>query len=500
MSTNATNMTITTETCAFWMNEGAIPEADTEISGIGAILAFLLSAYITFAIVLISYLLGSIDSSLLRPVDRYVHRCGRRLTSPSWQKALQQCVLLLSDQQIVTGIAICIAGFIGLHGRISVYHFQIVIMLAWMSSSVHLSALTMLGEYFRKRPAVLGWRIVGMLILLILLLVALVPTASNLWAIWWGPDSEKYGERTSWAIPARCFFFKTWGGGVNADAPLAYLILITSYIWKIGALFKSSRNLFHRRVRGPYEYMLERILHAEAVKASSRHDKRNSLSWKYFIAMIVYIILLALFEFAASFAASLWLSYVGLVYGTIQIVLPRQQNAWWNKKENEWTFGQIVPLVLLIQPIGAILENFRGRKHKKTHDRESLDSEEEDESYELDSTTNSAMLPRQNTPDNLRPTFSETFAALEVLKPSERSVDTLEHQIPFYTSTLFAGIVVLVQIGIAIISSILFWIDAENLGYIKSHNYLFVLIGVGACVGAIVVWTVALIPFSRVFK
>jgi hypothetical protein len=499
MSTNATNTTITTETCAFWMDEGAIPEADTEISGIGAILAFLLSAYITFAIVLVSYLLGSIDSSLLRPVDIYVHRCGRRLTSPSWHKALQQCVLLLSDQQIVTGIAICIAGFIGLHGRISVYHFQIVIMLAWMSSSVHLSALTMLGEYFRKRPAVLGWRIVGMLILLILLLVALVPTASNLWAIWWGPDVVRFDTRTSWAIPARCFFFKTWGEGVNADAPLSYLILIISYVWKIGALFKSSRNMFHRRIRGPHEYMLERILHAEAIKASSRHNKAKFLSWKYYTAMVIYIILLALFEFAASFAASLWLSYVGLVYGTIQIVIPRQQNAWWNKKENEWTFGQIVPLVLLIQPMGAILENYRGRKHKKITDSDSLSSEE-DESYGLDSTTNSAILSRQNTPDNLRPTFSETFAALEVLKPSERSVDILEHQIPFYSSTLFAGIVVLVQVGIAIISSIVFWVDAESIGFIRAHNYFFVLIGVGACVGAIVVWTVALIPFSRVFK
>jgi uncharacterized membrane protein YraQ (UPF0718 family) len=106
--------------------------------------------------------------------------------------------------------------------------------------------------------------------------------------------------------------------------------------------------MFHRRIRGPYEYLLERILHVEAVKASSRHNKRKSFSWKYYTAMVVYIILLAIFEFAASFAASLWLSYVGLVYGTIQIVIPRQQNAWWNKKETEWTFGQITPLVLLI--------------------------------------------------------------------------------------------------------------------------------------------------------
>ncbi|THY82415.1 hypothetical protein D6C93_09219 [Aureobasidium pullulans] len=105
MSTQLEN--VTTETCQDWMLNAAIPEADTEISGIGAILAFLLSAYITFAIVLISYLLGSIDTSLLRPVDLYVHRLpSQRRTSISWHKALHQCVLLLSDQQIVTGIAV----------------------------------------------------------------------------------------------------------------------------------------------------------------------------------------------------------------------------------------------------------------------------------------------------------------------------------------------------------------------------------------------------------
>jgi hypothetical protein len=105
-----------------------------------------------------------------------------------------------------------------------------------------------------------------------------------------------------------------------------------------------------------------------------------------------------------------------------------------------------------------------------------------------------------NTSKTFQPTFSETFAALEVLRPSERSVDTLEHQIPFYTSTLFTTIIVWIQIGIAIISSIVFWIDAESIGYITSHNYYFVLIGVGSCFGAMVLWTVASIPLSRVFK
>ncbi|KAI5236386.1 hypothetical protein E4T43_08680 [Aureobasidium subglaciale] len=483
MSTNITNITLTVETCRDLMVLGAKPEVDTEISGIGAILAFLLSAYVTFAIVLISYLLGSIDRSLLRPVDLYVHRLpSQRRTSPSWHKALQQCVLLLSDQQIVTGIAVCIAGFIALRGHISVYHFQIVIMLAWMSSSVHLSALTMLGEYFHKRPGVLGWRIVGMLILFVLLLVALVPTSSNLWATWYLHDDTKDDDRTYWAIPAKCFYFHTWGEGINPDAPLSYLILIGSYIWKIGALFKTSRNIFHRRIRGPYEYFLERILHAEALKVSKRREKQKSLTWKYHVVMVVYVVLLALFEFGASFAASLWLSYVGLVYGTIQIIIPRQQNFWWNHQENKWTFGQIVPLVLLTQPVGAVLENFKVRGHKRKTGRDSIASEDGRDSG---SASNSVMLPPRDVLARHEQTFSEMFAALEVIKPNERSFETLDHQMPFYTSVVFTTIILWIQVGIAIISSVAFWIDSISLGYVTSDNWYYVGIGLGGFVAAI---------------
>ncbi|KAI5258893.1 hypothetical protein E4T42_00465 [Aureobasidium subglaciale] len=492
MSTNITNITLTVETCRDLMVLGAKPEVDTEISGIGAILAFLLSAYVTFAIVLISYLLGSIDRSLLRPVDLYVHRLpSQRRTSPSWHKALQQCVLLLSDQQIVTGIAVCIAGFIALRG-----HISIVIMLAWMSSSVHLSALTMLGEYFHKRPGVLGWRIVGMLVLFVLLLAALVPTSSNLWATWYLHDDTKDDERTYWAIPAKCFYFHTWGEGINPDAPLSYLILIGSYIWKIGALFKTSRNIFHRRIRGPYEYFLERILHAEALKASKCREKQRSLSWKYHVAMVVYVVLLALFEFSASFAASLWLSYVGLVYGTIQIIIPRQQNFWWNHQEDKWTFGQIVPLVLLIQPIGAVLENFKVRGHKRKTGRDSIASEDGCDS----GSASTAMLPPRDLLARHEQTFSEMFAALEVIKPTERSIETLDHQMPFYTSVIFTTLILWIHVGIAIISSVAFWIDSISLGYVTSDNWYYVGIGLGGFVAAIVLWTVAFIPFSRVFK
>jgi hypothetical protein len=114
----------------------------------------------------------------------------------------------LSDQQIVTGIAILAAGFQGLRlGGIDSYHYQTVIYLAWMSSSVHLSALSVLAPVLKERPALRIWRLVGMLVLLVLLVIALIPTASNDWG--WLTWEGMAPENSGWGVPAVCFWATT---------------------------------------------------------------------------------------------------------------------------------------------------------------------------------------------------------------------------------------------------------------------------------------------------
>jgi hypothetical protein len=50
------------------------------------------------------------------------------------KKVLERFVLSLSDQQLVTGIAILSAGWIR-HSKEKVYDFQMITDLAWMSSN-----------------------------------------------------------------------------------------------------------------------------------------------------------------------------------------------------------------------------------------------------------------------------------------------------------------------------------------------------------------------------
>ena len=64
---------------------------------------------------------------------------------------IEKIILNLSDQLLLTGTAILIAGF-WTHCSISVYHFAMISDLAWFASNVHLITIVVLSQYLRDRP------------------------------------------------------------------------------------------------------------------------------------------------------------------------------------------------------------------------------------------------------------------------------------------------------------------------------------------------------------
>ena len=156
-------------TCSAWPPV----EADPDIAGTGVgvymsrildrsktnsqvLTSFMLSAYATLGLVVVHFLLDHHVTS--NPVDR---RFINLFTPRAWNndksvskkrtEALEGAVLMYSDTQIITGLAILLAGYIQLPSGISSYHWQIVVDLAWFSSLSHLTTLTALRGYFRRR-------------------------------------------------------------------------------------------------------------------------------------------------------------------------------------------------------------------------------------------------------------------------------------------------------------------------------------------------------------
>lgn len=111
-------------------------------------------------------------------------------------------ILAMSDQQLVTGLAILISGVSNQY-KITNYEFQVILGLAWFSTTTHLATLSALREFFRARKPLCHIRVFGMIMILILLIYAFFLT-----------NLDSFDE----TVPIQCVFL--YEG--NAPPPLAW--------------------------------------------------------------------------------------------------------------------------------------------------------------------------------------------------------------------------------------------------------------------------------------
>ena len=173
----------------------------------------MLSAYLTLFLVIVYYLFDhQVTTNLVdrRFIDLVTPTKWNNSSSASkkWTDALEGAVLMYSDTQVITGLAILLAGYVQLPSGISVYHWLIVVVdLAWFSSLSHLTTLTALRGYFRKRRTMAIHRAIVMGIVLFLLGTAFGPTGC-------------ISQTTASSIPAKCFFFiypcQFWLAGIKS--------------------------------------------------------------------------------------------------------------------------------------------------------------------------------------------------------------------------------------------------------------------------------------------
>ena len=347
-----------------------LPEAlqksapDPDISGLGVILAFVLTAYITFSLVVIGYGFGCIPDESLGTLDRRLFKIKSR-TSPVWTYVLEKVVLMLSDQQIITGIAILAAGYVK-RCSISVYHYQVVVYLSWMSSSTHLVTLTVLRRYLREARSIRNWRVAGMSVLFVMLFVGLVPTGATNWiilTIGWSPTGTGADITGSAIIPAQCFWNEHYWAGWDSYAVISYFLLLSNYIARACSLFEFSEAFFRRWLREKPERILksglDRVVNFARVGAQRRLNFRRI---PYLVLLATFALVTMLYDIYASFFASLMYLLLMLAFGSYQVFFPRLQIPTdMISAENSWGFGQLIPLLLLALPLATVLELYRGR-------------------------------------------------------------------------------------------------------------------------------------------
>ncbi|KAJ5522095.1 hypothetical protein N7527_006210 [Penicillium freii] len=299
---------------------------DNDITGIGVLIGYCATAGIAVFIILFHYLFSyeprldpfrenqanpllcvrsrpnPIDEIVLRgPRELFFKVFGitsrRRKNHARFEKSLVKCILSMSDVQIITGISIIVSGAAQLKCGISTHQWQVLVYLAWFSSLTHLSCLTLLRNYLHQRPAERIWRLFCMFVLVVLLILAFLPTANYRW---------QYG-----------YSAKSTGRPALQDYAICYL----------------------RPVRRPdpaWNYM-----HASV-------DNGHAFSDSAIMAMSISVVLL--------FVGFVWWLIISFIWGVQRLF--STVRLFPDKEDMEWSFGQVMSIALLAVPLVTVFEFF----------------------------------------------------------------------------------------------------------------------------------------------
>ncbi|KAH7310892.1 hypothetical protein B0I35DRAFT_439855 [Stachybotrys elegans] len=274
-----------------------------------------------------------------------------------WANCLYDLVVSLSDQQLVTGIAVLVAGYIGLgNGSISIYHFTMVVQLAWFSSNTHLLSLLVVRSYaesvkpysperydpefrYMGRQAIKWTRIVLMCVMATLLLIGSWVTAYESW------DNE-------YSCPAKCTLRSPRGGEPLMWMWVDFFYVFYNYVPSILLLIRRFRLLWMDKYRS-------RFLDARG----QREGEGGASVWGkppgtlYYIGIVVRTIWYIIASEFMGFAEMVF----WFVWGAYWIFDTRRNGRLLMKdpdEENELGFGQLFPLILLGLPIVQFTDSY----------------------------------------------------------------------------------------------------------------------------------------------
>ena len=304
-------------------------------------------------------LLNELDKEILRRWGpfRALNKTRSQQEKHVQYEAIQHFVLTLSDQQIVTGLAIFIIGY-SRHCTIFTYHFFIIVALGWFSSTTHLSTLTILNDHFKDAPTLRYTRLLGMLSTFIMLFVGLLVLYTGL----------------NLSVRVQCRFHRIF---IPAGPPLKTICMILVFVYLVTLTLSKSLGFCLGR-QGPFSSIRKLIFYAVCRKEHPLLPRKDYFAQRlrvvsasqstlmlrcvnaYFLTFnFVYS------EFLDSFLWEiLWLWFHNF-YGIRQLFWARKyvrgfvfvENA---DDEEIWGFGQLLALFLLVLPILAAAEAYRG--------------------------------------------------------------------------------------------------------------------------------------------
>ncbi|KAI1033313.1 hypothetical protein LB503_008653, partial [Fusarium chuoi] len=283
---------------------------------------------------------------------------------------LNACVLMFADVQIFTSLAILIGAYASVGCDIVAYHWQYMIYLAWLASITHLASLSFLRNHLANNPAKRTWRLVAMCIIQVMLSVAvglsMTLTEDNGDAY---KDSSEGPYEDPWlnhgGRPAVCYFKE----GIKADSVTfqSAIKLIVLLVWGFAVRIAKTFRGFEGGLRETASRLEQRgNKHRRGGLGSMGREWDHTFAdasiprrvWGYFFVPIqigFYSVLSIQLDLFTSLLAEVYWLFFTIIWITARLFKLRIPG---NQDDSEWTFGQVLPIILLIAPPAQAIEAF----------------------------------------------------------------------------------------------------------------------------------------------
>ncbi|CAG8043942.1 unnamed protein product, partial [Penicillium salamii] len=273
----------------------------------------------------------------------------------------------------ITGISIIVSGAAQLKCGISTHQWQVLVYLAWFSSLTHLSCLTLLRNYLHQRPAERIWRLFCMFVLVVLLILAFLPTANYRWQYGYSAKSTGRPALQDYAIcylrpvqrpdPAWDYMHASVDNGhAFSDSAImamsiSVVLLFVGFVCRVLKMHQSLSYFFARTIRGSISRMLRkplRTIEGWCVTPSFLHSLQRLLLYRPLLAL--FLTLRILVDTWDSMFFEVWWLIISFIWGVQRLFSTVRLCP--NKEDMEWSFGQVMSIALLAVPLVTVFEFF----------------------------------------------------------------------------------------------------------------------------------------------
>ncbi len=335
------------------------------------ILSFLITAWFTFAVALVAFLfvdhpapeeeLARLDHLVIKLARKPFSSHGKLSWSPG-RNLMQQVCLMLGDQQLVAGGSILVVCF-STHVELTQYHFMIGASLAFASFATFQTIVLVAAEVLRASAVRETWRFCWMLFIGVTVIV------SNFVF-----EDQHFLEPDKWGAPMQCVWDNLGTYDLESTGLLVFwtVICVGAILSMAAFLWPSPRflNWCIRFQSFPPSALLLAISWVDKTFLRSTYAK----SWRL-IGFVLQIPLLCTFWIAFT-VFEVYNSASFNLFGTYLILFTTTQDLYQIRKEaldkyltgdeDKWSFGQILPLLLLALPVFGAVELFFGESlHQK---------------------------------------------------------------------------------------------------------------------------------------